>query len=135
MGSFSDTPALLAGGDIYPYRFVKVSTAADDTGLQATASTETILGVSDASTNGFNSDYHAQSGQPITLQGGNIVLVIAAGNITRGAFVQADSNGKAVTAVTTAASKAFQGYVALQSATAGLIIRCYRVGSFVTYPA
>ena len=61
MGSFSDTPALIAGGTIAPFRFVKVSTAADDTGLQAAEATTTILGVSDGSTNGPTSANHPAS--------------------------------------------------------------------------
>jgi hypothetical protein len=135
MGSFSDTPALIAGGDIYPFRFVKCSTAADDTGLQAAEITTPILGVSDGSTKvsvGTGSDLHAASGDPITLQGGDVVLVQAGGNITRGAMVQSDSNGKAVTAATTTGLN-YQGYVALQSASDGLVIRVQRIAGFARY--
>jgi hypothetical protein len=132
MGSFSDTPALIAGGTIAPYRFVKASTAADDTGLQAAEITTPILGVSDGSTNGPLSGDHAVSGQPITLQGGDVVLVEAGGNITRGAMVQSDSDGKAVTATTTAGLN-YQGYVALQSAASGTIIRVQHIAGFARY--
>jgi hypothetical protein len=132
MGSFSDTPALIAGGTIAPYRFVKASTAADDTGLQAAEITTPILGVSDGSTNGPLSGDHAVAGQPITLQGGDVVLVEAGGNITRGAMVQSDANGKAVTATTTAGLN-YQGYVALQSAASGTIIRVQHIAGFARY--
>lgn len=137
MGSFSDTPALIAGGDIYPWRFVKPSTSADDTGLQAAEATTPILGVSDGSTKsstGSDAAKHAVSGDPITLQGGSsgTVLVECAGNITRGAFVEADSNGKAVTATTTTGTR-YHGYVALQSGSNGLIIRVQRVAGMRTY--
>jgi len=132
MGSFSDTPALIAGGTIAPYRFVKASTAADDTGLQAAEITTPILGVSDGSTNGPLSGDHAVAGQPITLQGGDVVLVEAGGNITRGAMVQSDADGKAVTATTTAGLN-YQGYVALQSAASGTIIRVQRIAGFARY--
>jgi hypothetical protein len=132
MGSFSDTPALIAGGTIAPYRFVKASTAADDTGLQAAEITTPILGVSDGSTNGPLSGDHAVAGQPITLQGGDVVLVEAGGNITRGAMVQSDADGKAVTATTTAGLN-YQGYVALQSAASGTIIRVQHIAGFARY--
>jgi hypothetical protein len=132
MGSFSDTPALIAGGTIAPYRFVKASTAADDTGLQAAEITTPILGVSDGSTNGPLSGDHAVAGQPITLQGGDVVLVEAGGNITRGAMVQSDADGKAVTAGVTAGLN-YQGYVALQSAASGTIIRVQRIAGFARY--
>lgn len=132
MGSFSDTPALIAGGTIAPFRFVKVSTAADDTGLQAAEATTTILGVSDGSTNGPTSANHAVSGDPITLQGGDVVLVQCSGNITRGALVESDANGKAQTATTTTGAR-FHGYVALQSGADGLIIRVQKVSGWRYY--
>lgn len=137
MGSFSDTPALIAGGDIYPFRFVKPSTAADDTGLQAAEATTPILGVSDGSTRisvGTGSDKHAILGDPITLQGGanGTVLVQCAGNITRGSFVEADADGKAVTATTTTGTR-YHGFVALQSGAADRIIRIQRVAGMRTY--
>ncbi len=132
MGSFSDTPALIAGGTIAPFRFVKVSTAADDTGLQAAEATTTILGVSDGSTNGPTSANHAVSGEPINLQGGDVVLVQCSGNITRGALVESDANGKAQTATTTTGAR-FHGYVALQSGADGLIIRVQKVSGWRYY--
>jgi len=133
MGSFSDTPALIAGGTIAPYRFVKASTAADDTGLQAAEITTPILGVSDGSTNGPLSGDHAVAGQPITLQGGDVVLVEAGGNITRGSMVQSDSDGKAVVAATSPAGLYYQGFIALQSAASGTIIRVQRIAGFARY--
>jgi hypothetical protein len=133
MGSFSDTPALIAGGTIAPFRFVKVSTAADDTGLQAAEANTTILGVSDGSTNGPTSANHAVSGDPITLQGGDVVLVQCSGSITRGSLVESDGNGKAQTATTTTGSR-FHGYVALQSGADGLIIRVQKVSGWRYYP-
>jgi hypothetical protein len=132
MGSFSDTPALIAGGTIAPYRFVRPSTSADDTGLQSAAITTPVLGVTDGSTKAFNSANHAETGDPITLQGGDVVLVEAGGNITRGAMVESDSDGKAITATTTTGLN-YQGYVALQSAASGTIIRVQRIAGFARY--
>lgn len=132
MGSFSDTPALIAGGTILPYRFVRPSTSADDTGLQSAAITTPVLGVSDGSTRAFNSANHAETGDPITLQGGDVVLVEAGGNITRGAMVESDSDGKAITQSSTAGLN-YNGYVALQSAASGTIIRIQRIAGFARF--
>jgi hypothetical protein len=134
MGSFSDTPALIAGGTILPYRFVKPSTSADDTGLQAAGITTPVLGVSDGSTKAFNSTNHAETGDPITLQGGDVVLVEAGGSITRGAMVESDSDGKAITQSSTAGLN-YNGYVALQSAASGTIIRIQRIAGFARFTA
>lgn len=134
MGSFSDTPALIAGGTILPYRFVRPSTSADDTGLQASAITTPVLGVSDGSTRAFNSANHAETGDPITLQGGDVVLVEAGGSITRGAMVETDSDGKAITQSSTAGLN-YNGYVALQSAASGTIIRIQRIAGFARFTA
>jgi hypothetical protein len=132
MGSFSDTPALIAGGTILPYRFVKPSTSADDTGLQAAGITTPVLGVSDGSTKAFNSANHAETGDPITLQGGDVVLVEAGGNITRGAMVESDSDGKAITQSSTSGLN-YNGYVSLQSAASGTIIRIQRIAGFARF--
>jgi len=132
MGSFSDTPALIAGGTILPYRFVKPSTSDDDTGLQAAGITTPVLGVSDGSTKAFNSANHAETGDPITLQGGDVVLVEAGGNITRGAMVESDSDGKAITQSSTSGLN-YNGYVALQSAASGTIIRIQRIAGFARF--
>jgi hypothetical protein len=134
MGSFSDTPALIAGGTIQPYRFVRPSTSADDTGLQSAAITTPVLGVTDGSTKAFNSANHAETGDPITLQGGDVVLVEAGGNITRGAMVESDSDGRAITQSSTAGLN-YNGYVALQSAASGTIIRIQRIAGFARFTA
>ena len=134
MGSFSDTPALIAGGTILPYRFVKPSTSADDTGLVSAAITTPVLGVTDGSTKAFNSGNHAETGDPITLQGGDVVLVEAGGSITRGAMVESDSVGRAITQSSTAGLN-YNGYVALQSAASGTIIRIQRIAGFARFTA
>jgi hypothetical protein len=136
MGAFSDTPNLIAGGTIAPYRFVAISTSADDTGVQASARTDAIVGIADSSTNAFNSStVHAASGDPITLQPGanGTVLVEAGAAITVGDILEADANGKAITK-TTSAGTAYQGYIALQAAgAAGAKIRVQRIAGWVKY--
>jgi hypothetical protein len=136
MGSFSDTPALIAGGTIRPYRFVVASTSADNTGEEAANATTAIVGVADGSTRRFDSANHAESGDPINLQGGDVVLVQChtATVPTRGALVQAHTDGTARVADTGAGpARRFQGYVALEDGASGRIIRIQKVAGFNYY--
>lgn len=138
MGSFSDTPALLAKGTIAPFTFVKADSSNDDSGLQATAVTDTILGVTDGSTNGPTSANHAVTGDPITLQGGDVVLIkcnATPGTINPGTMLEAASDGTCKAATVTAGpQRRFHGYAALQTGAAGVVIRARKVGGFIYYP-
>lgn len=121
MSSFSDTPSLVAGGTIAPYRFVKVS--GRNTGAAIAAVTDIAVGVADGSTRKFDSTDHAIAGDPINLQGGNVVLIEAAAAITAGAVVAPSGNGRAQVAVSTQ----FPYGIALEpAAAAGEIIRVYK---------
>lgn len=117
-----DMANLIAGGDIRPNRFVKASTAADNTGLECN-STDTPIGISTDSTIDFTSDLHANSTagtDEISLQPGRVNEISAGGSITRAAFVVPDAEGEGVTATS-------GQYMALESATDGAIIRVIRV--------
>ena len=127
MGSFSNTPSLVAGGTIAPYRFVKVS--GRNTGVQCTAITETMVGVTDGSTLAFNSADHAVSGGVINLQGGEVVLIEASAAISAGALVGTSANGRAVTAATTA--KVY-GVALEPAAGAAEIIRVFKNSVYVS---
>lgn len=136
MGSFSDTPALIAGGTIRPYRFVVASTSDDNTGLEASNGTTAVVGVSDGSTRRFDSANNAETGDPISLQGGDVVLVQChtATVPTRGALVQAHTDGTARAADTGAGpARRFQGYIALEDGASGRIIRIQKVAGFNYY--
>lgn len=143
MGSFSDTPALIAGGTVYAYRFIKVDATGptvstdDNTGVQVDSAADNVIGVSDGSTRRFDTTdgTHALDNEPITLQGGDVVLVECGGAVARGSRVQADSNGKAITAVVTAGAVfRYQGYVALEAGASGRIIRIVKNGGMVYFP-
>ena len=121
MGNFSNFPNLVSGGDINPYRFVTVS-GADNTGDQASANTDIIIGIADLSTKAFDSALHAAAGDPISLQPGFVMQVECGGTIAVGAQVQSDADGKAVTATLTTGTFQ-QGMVALQAGVTGTIIR------------
>jgi hypothetical protein len=125
MSSFSDTPSLVASGDTTAYRFVKVS--GRNAGVTCSAITDIAVGVADGSSKSFpvagGSNLHAAAGDPINLQGGNVVLVEAAAAILAGAAVAPTGNGRAQTAVSTQ----FPYGIALEPAVgAGEIIRIYK---------
>ena len=118
-------PQLIAGGNILPGRFVKLSTAADFTGLQATANAA-ILGVAGLGANYpplsdlVGTNYHAQAGDPIDLKGdGEVVQVIAGDTISPGDRLKSDGNGAAVPIASTGTTIQHYGAVALQEAVAG----------------
>jgi hypothetical protein len=121
MSSYSDTPSLVAGGTVAPYRFVKVS--GRNTGAAIAAVTDIAVGVTDGSTKSFSSANHAELGDPLNLQGGNVVVVEAAAAITAGDRVAPSANGRAQTAVATQ----FPYGIALEPAGgAGEIIRIFK---------
>ena len=128
-----NTPArLVAGGTIYPCRFVKPSTAADDRGLQATAN-DRLIGISyDHGKHAPLSDLvtdnpHAEAGDSLGLygDGDNNVLLELGGTVTRGDRIKADANGKGVTVATTGTTIQQSGAVALESGVAGEKIRVH----------
>lgn len=91
---------LTAGGNINPRRFVKMDSTAFRV-VQATANSAN-LGIVDTASRTFDSALAAASGEPVTILGeGEIVEVECGGNVTVGAFLKSDSNGKAVVVATT----------------------------------
>jgi len=125
MGAFSDTPVLLATGTILPFRFVKLS--GENQGAVSAATTDITVGITDASTKAFNSGNHCESGDPITLQGGDVVLIELGGTVAYGERVGPTTAGKGAKIATTAAQ--ICNYVALESGTTGLIIRLLKCNS------
>lgn len=118
------TPNLRAGATLLPYRVVQSSTAADNTAIVGTADCMP-LGITDGSTKQFDSTNHAESGDPVSLQTGLVMIAEAGAAITRGARIASDADGQVVTETAAGASKMNVG-VALESAGgAGERIRIY----------
>lgn len=117
------SPQLVSGGNIYPSRFVKLSTAADNTALQAGANDPQIgisqVGTKDAPGLTGASAYAAEAGDNIQIWGlGDICLLEAgAGGWTRGDRLKSDADGKGVPIAGTGANQHVGAY-ALESAAA-----------------
>jgi|19_taG_2_1085344.scaffolds.fasta_scaffold20569_2 hypothetical protein len=115
-------PNLEAGGDIRPYRIIKVSTAADNQCLESDAN-ELSIGVVAGSTRQFDSANHAEDGDHVTLQMGSIVNVECGGSITRGNSIESDADGKAVAETASGTLNRHTCGIALESGASGEIIR------------
>lgn len=120
--SYSTVPAGIAGGTIRTARMVSVSTAADNTFLEGASSVVPIAGVTDEKGRAHDDAVNAALvGEQVVLQEGAIVRVEAGAAITRGALLESDAQGRAITAVTTATGAGvtkFQPLIALESAGA-----------------
>lgn len=124
-------PRLAAGGTIYPCRFVKMSTAADDRGLQATAN-DAPIGISyDSGKYAPLSDLvsdnpHAVAGDSIGLYGdGDQCLLELGGSVTRGGRIKSDADGKGVAVATTGTTIQQYGAIALESGSTSEKIRVF----------
>lgn len=135
-----ENPGLVAGGDIRPNRFVKLSTSADNTVLEADAN-ELTFGVSseatqDAPIDGASANA-AEATDPLEVKtvGQVAKLEIGSGGVTRGAFVKSDADGKGVLAATTGATAQNIGAQALESASEGELANVLIVMLPKYYPA
>jgi len=119
-----ETIQLIAGGTIGVCRFVKLSAAANFTGLQA-GDNEAIIGVStqaqqDAPTSGSDANA-ALTGDQISVHpiGSVCVLEAGSGGFVRGDELKSDANGKGVPRATSGTTNQNVGAIALESAAAG----------------
>jgi hypothetical protein len=101
---------LIAGGAVAKNRIVKFGSS-DTAAVQAAAATDLLVGVSD--------NLGADAGEPFDVIVDGIALVEYGGNVTRGALLTADSDGKAVAAAPAAAATARVIGVAMVSGVAG----------------
>lgn len=118
----------IAGGTIRPARFVKVSTAADNTVLEADANEE-VVGIAteatqDAPIPGASANA-AETGDPLKVYsiGSECLLYIGSGGVTAGANIKSDADGKGVLAATTGTTVQNIGAVALEAASENELAR------------
>jgi hypothetical protein len=129
-----------AGGDIRPARFVKLSTAADNTVLEADAN-EVTFGISSEATQDAPlpgaSALAAAADDPLAIHpiGSVCLLEIGTGGVTRGAYIKSDADGKGVLAATTGATAQSVGAVALESASENEFCRVLVLHLPKFYPA
>jgi len=129
---------MVAGGDVNPARFIKVSTAADYTVLQAGAN-EAVFGISSSASRDAPipsaSTLAAAATQSLAFNPvGSFCLLELAGTVTRGDEIKSDADGKGVVRATTGATLQNFGAVALESGVSGELIRVLVVRGAV-YPA
>lgn len=101
---------LIAGAAVAKNRIVKFGSA-DTAAVQAAAAADFLIGVSD--------NLGAASGEPFDVIMDGIALVEYGGNVTRGALLTADADGKAVTAAPAATATARVIGVAMVSGVSG----------------
>lgn len=110
-------PTFIAGGTIYPSRFVTMytalysststPTAADFTVWQATNGTanakgDRVIGISQEGTDLWSSNTAATANEQVRIFGpGEIGLVEVGATVTAGDWVKSDANGRAITAANT----------------------------------
>lgn len=118
----NQSPLLVAGGDITTHSFVKVSTAADNTALQAGAN-EQVIGISQVGPKeppgvSGSSTLAAAAADHIQVFGNGDICLLRAGSggWTRGDNIKSDASGNGVTAATTGTTVQNIGAVALTSA-------------------
>jgi hypothetical protein len=121
-------PAFIAGGDIKPARFVRIT--GEFTISQCSAHTQSIIGVSQEGTfsppnlatllGGTESGLAASEGQSLKVFGlGDVCMIFAgSGGVTAGTKVKSDGDGKAVN-IGTAAGTYHVGGTALNTVAAG----------------
>jgi len=117
----------IAGGDINPSRFVKHSTAADYTFLEASTGERTVgvsqAGQQDAPIAG-SSALAGSAGRPIRVftETEECLLELGAGGCTAGAMLKADAAGKGVA---TAVANDLFGAISRQAGSAGEKVSVY----------
>ena len=117
-------PNLVAGGNIAPSRFIKLSTSADNTALQAGANEE-VFGISSEAGRepplpSVSTMYAAQSGDAFNhYSEGDTCLLEYGDDVTAGAYLKADTDGKGVPIASTGTTLQIYGARALQSGAAG----------------
>ena len=116
-----DNPGMVAGGDIRPSRFVKISTVADYTLLECDAN-DPVFGVGHESTQDApipNADPDAaEAGDQLAVYpiGSVCLLKIGLGGCARGDELKSDNDGKGVARATTGTTIQNVGAIALESA-------------------
>lgn len=132
------TPNFVAGGTIAPCRFVSMTatgaTAADFTVFQSTAGAvaegDVVIGVSQEGTDSFSSANAAVAGEQLQIHGpGEIALVECGGNVTAGAALKSDANGKAVATTT---DKDRRAGIALQAGASGTKIQVLVIPGYLS---
>jgi hypothetical protein len=116
----NDIP-FIAGGSIYPARFVTLATTANQTVAQSTSGDSKVVGITTegakAAPQSGASAYAAEVGDQVRvhMMGENCLLKVGSGGLTAGDYIKPDASGQGVTATTGNWSFA----IALETASVG----------------
>jgi hypothetical protein len=112
---------LIAGGDIRPMRFVKIT--GNNTGAEADAN-ERIVGISNRTSRRFDDSLNAASGDPIQLRvEGEEAFLELGGSVSAGGEIKSDADGKGVAIATTGTTIQETGAIAIEGGASGEIIK------------
>ncbi|MGQ9663457.1 MAG: capsid cement protein [Kiritimatiellia bacterium] len=118
-------PQMIAGGDIYPSRFVQVSNT-DFTVVQAGNNGASLIGISQEGTRYPPLDDYgpptvaAKAGDQVRVFGESAVCLVEAGaTITAGQLLYSDASGKAVPVPSSGTTVYNYGAIALQGGASG----------------
>lgn len=131
---------LVAGGNIKPNRFIKLSTSANNTALQAGAN-EAVIGIARQGTKlapGIDTTgYLATSGDNVPYFGDGEVtmLVLGSGGCAAGDLLKSDINGAGVAIATSGTTAQEIGARALEAGASGELVRVVVEIQHKTYPA
>ncbi len=133
-------PNFIAGGDIRPSRFVKQSTSADHTVLEADAN-EAIIGIASEAGRepplpSVSTILAASSGDNVLVYTeGDTCLLELGGTVAAGDNLKSDADGKGVAIATTGTTAQEIGAKALTSGASGEFIRVQVFRQTKVYPA
>lgn len=139
----NQTPNLFAGEPILPYSMVWVPFDASEFAVYPspewspyTDEQVCIIGVVDGSVSSSNGEFHALTGEPVTLQRESVVLLRAGNPIPTGAYIEYDYEGQAF--YYPPPYDEFQRfrhkfYQSLEPANAGDIFRAVRIGCSIMH--
>lgn len=115
-------PNLVAVNTILPYRCV-APTGSGDNACGAAGAINISMGVTSGDTKAHDSANHAEEGDQVSLQPGNVLQVECGGTVTRGTGLMTMAGGKVQNATATGATNIYHVGIALETGTDGTIVR------------
>lgn len=131
MASTQDNPNLVAGQTVKPFRVIKVSGVSWN-GIHASGATDVVVGVTDGSLKSVASFDHANAGDPLHLQPGDVVAIeLKVGStVSAGDGCIPDTNG----VIAGAGQGHYRQFIALEGGSGPDVIWCVRADPSIPKP-